>query len=137
MDPASAILSFLGASVQLIRLVKDTLDGIKNAPKELQLLQDRVADIELLLEQLKQRKIEELFHSREDWEGLDRLRRRAQQCLDEIAVFVVKVQTISAKGGKKVDKLKWLLHGRSLSNLSSQLDRLETTLNLIMNLVVS
>lgn len=137
MDPASAILAFVTASVQVIKLVKDTLDDIRNAPKELQVLRERVDDIEMSLEELQRQRIEGLFQSEEDIVRLERIGGRVNACLEEIRMFMAKVQTIGKRGSAVVDRWKWLMKGDTLKDLSRQLDRLDSTLNAVMNLVNS
>lgn len=137
MDPGSAIIGFVTTGIQVVKLVKTTIDDIKNAPKELQLLRDRAADIEASLKELQRRQLDGLFESQEDIDMLERTGRRAQTCLDEITVFTAKVQKTSKDGAVAVDKLRWILKGDTLKGLSGQLNLLDAALNSVMNLVNS
>lgn len=139
MDPASAILTFVNTGVQVIKLVKDTLDDIRNAPKELQALRDRVDGVEALLGQLQCRRMDGVFEGDEhrDLAVLEQLGRSANVCIEEISLFSRKVQKIGKDGRQVVYKLKWAMKGGKLTELSSQLDRLDMTLNAVMNLVNS
>lgn len=133
MDPASAILTFISTGVQAIKLAKETFDDIKNAPKELQVLRERVADVEMTLDELRLCRLNEIFQSEEDSVALARIRGRADSCIDEISKFTGKMQKLSKDGAVVVDKVKWITMGNRLKDLTTQLDRLESALNAVMN----
>lgn len=137
MDPASTVLAFVTAGVQVIKLVKKTLNDIRNAPKKLQALHERVADIEISLGELQRRQLEGLVQSEDDIETLERISRRAETCLDGISAFTAKMQRVTRDGDVMVDKLRWLMKGSQLKDLSSRLDRLDSTLSILVNLVMS
>lgn len=137
MDPASAALAFAVAGFQALKLVRGLLSEVRNASTELQALHDRVSSIELLLDEIQDRQMDGIFKYAADIAVLGRLGRRVDVCFEEITCFTRKMQKIDKKGRMVVRKVKWLMKGDALRDLSTQLSRLENTLQAIMTLVIS
>ena len=137
MDPASAMLAFVVTGIQVCQLVKRTLEDIRNAPKELQRLQERVGEVEMLLKELQCRQIDGVFETAEHIASLEQLLDRANACVDGIRAFGQRMQKMGRDGVLVVNKLKWLMKGDTLRNLTGELDRLDSTINAIMSLMIS
>lgn len=136
MDPASAIIGFVTTGLTVAKLVRDTLDDINGAPDNINSLQDRAADIIDSLERLQASYHDGMLHSPQDMTRFGRCTRRAEKCLREIEVFVQKMLRQGKNGRARVNKLQWLLKGKTLDDLSTQLDNLEGALNSILLLMM-
>lgn len=137
MDGVSTAVGLIATGIKVVKVVNSVLADIRSAPDEIQSLRDRLDDVAMLLRDLEQRREQGFFQSTQDLATLERLGRRAQKCVDEISRFVDKTWKITKDGEEKVDTFRWLTKGNKLAELSKKLDKLESALSAIMNLVVS
>ena len=137
MDPASAIVALIATGISVVKAVKEVLEDIRNAPLELRILRERVANLEMSLRELQRRRMDDIFDADEDLVVLEDLGLRAQGALDKINKFMAEMQKVAKDGHVVLDKMKWLLKGSRLKDLSRQLDGLDDALNTVINLVNS
>lgn len=137
MDPASAIITFISTGIKVVQLVQKTLDDFRNAPEDLQILQDRVEYAQMLLAEFERRGLNDLFCADADSRRFARLERRAMNCLKEIQSFAAKVRppVDGGDGPRKMNKFKWLKKRNTLSLLTKQLNTVEHMLSLIAALI--
>lgn len=134
MDPASAAITFIVTGFQVIKLIKETLDNIRGAPEALELLKDRVTNVEMLMRELEHSQLQALFDTKEDLDALEHLGSRAKKLVDDIEAFVTKMRRVGKDGTMRISRTKWLFKGDKLEELSVKLDRLQNALNSIINL---
>lgn len=135
MDPASAIITFITTGVQLLKLIKDTIDEIRDAPEGLKALQERIADVEMPLRTLRRQQLGDITWSEDEHNDLERLRLRGAKCLDKIQAFVSDTTEEGRDGKRKLRRLKWVVAGKEREELEGQMDDLERALNSMVNIV--
>lgn len=139
MDIVSGAIGFLGNAITVVKFVKGTLDDIKDAPQALQTLQDRVAFIEMLLQELQMRQADGAFQLDQELSRLEQVRHRGQKCIEELQKYADTVRKMKTEqsGKIKIDWVKWLMNRGTLDGLRTQFQVLETALVLMMNLLNS
>lgn len=135
MDPTSAIITFITTGVQMLKLIKDTIDEIRDAPKGLKALQERIADVKMPLRTLRRQQLGDIVWSEDECKDLERLRLRGKKCLDKIQAFVSDATEEGSDGKRKVKRLKWVVAGKEREELEGQMDGLERALNSMVNIV--
>lgn len=135
MDPASVIVAFVTTGVHVLKLIKDTIDEIRDAPKGLKALQERMADMEMPLRTLRRQQLRDIVWSEDERKDLERLHLRGKRCLDEIQGFVSDATEERRDGNRQVKRLKWLVSGKEREELEGQMDGLERALNSMVNIV--
>lgn len=139
MDPASAIIGFVGFGLTVFQKVDAVIRSLKGATNDLKAIRDRSADIQVLLIALQQTNNSIQPSSPQETAYRGRLESRVQVCLEAINAFAEKVQHANEldAGTGKVKKLKWLLKRKDFEALSQQLKDLEISLGLMMAFVNS
>lgn len=135
-DPASAIITFVTTTIQVVQFAKTTLEEIKDAPEGLKVLQDRIANIEIPLQALRRQDVDQLSLCAEELKGLERLSLRGQKCLEKIRALIGKTTETGKSGEVEVKRLKWLLAGQQRGDLDDKMEGLEKALNSMVNIVV-
>ena len=135
MDAVSTSIGFVASAIKAIQFVRKTLKDLKDAPMQLQTLSDRVADIEFSLTELQRNSFEGLFGPSAELEPLERWCRNADACVQSIEAFTAKVNKVRNDGELVVDRWQWLRKGDTLDDFGKNLDRLQSTLGLIINFI--
>lgn len=65
-------MGFVSTGIRVIQFTRKTIKDIKDAPRQLQSLSDRVADIECSLDELQRIEVAGLFETTQDLERLAR-----------------------------------------------------------------
>lgn len=135
MDPASAIIGMASFGFTVFKNVNRVCKDIKNAPEQLRSIEDSCDHVQLLLNQLQVASTGKQSHY--DVPYLERLCTRAQRYLEEVDVAINKV---TAKQGtedhrperRSVRRVKWILKSNDMKDIAQKLDKLQTTLALLV-----
>ncbi|KAI0687373.1 hypothetical protein BC835DRAFT_407644 [Cytidiella melzeri] len=130
------VFSYMEKAYKAMKLIKDTLDDLKDAPDNLQLLRLRASSIEELLNRLDQ------LPPRSSPGAVDAdlkcLAVIAAKRLEEVEVFLAKMRTTGENGKVKLKKARFLqskVFGDNIEDLSTKLDNLQTTLRSMCEIV--
>ena len=121
-------LDLISRAIKVVKVINGALADVRNAPEEIQLLRDRLAYLDVFLQDLQHRREEGHLRSPQDLALLERLRLRAHKCVDDIGEFVEKSLRVTKDGEQKIDAFKWITRRSKLEELSKKLDDLEVAL---------
>ncbi|KAI0690943.1 hypothetical protein BC835DRAFT_151869 [Cytidiella melzeri] len=130
------VFSYMEKAYKAMKLIKDTLDDLKDAPDNLQLLRLRASSIEELLNRLDQ--LPPCSSSGAADADLQCLAVIAAKRLEEVEVFLAKMRTTGENGKVKLKKARFLqskVFGDNIEDLSTKLDNLQTTLRSMCEIV--
>ena len=125
MDGVSTAISFVSSGYTAFKKVRELRKSIKDAPEQLQSLEDSCNLVEQLLRDL------ELASSRlplnSDVRRLKRLSERVQKSLSEVERLVDKVfKAYSDEGRVKVRWIKWFLYKDDFESMEKELKDLRS-----------
>ncbi|KAI0690951.1 hypothetical protein BC835DRAFT_153284 [Cytidiella melzeri] len=130
------VFSYMEKAYKAMKLIKDTLDDLKDAPDNLQLLRLRASSIEELLNRLDQ--LPPCSSSGAADADLQCLAVIAAKRLEEVEGFLAKMRTTGENGKVKLKKARFLqskVFGDNIEDLSTKLDNLQTTLRSMCEIV--
>ncbi|KAI0690968.1 hypothetical protein BC835DRAFT_1362381 [Cytidiella melzeri] len=131
------VLSCIDKAYKAMKLIKKTIDDVKDAPDSLQLLRLRASYIEALLNELDRLPARFLSEA-EDRADLQRFAAIAAKSVEEVEDFLAKVLRSGKNGDRKVNKARFLqskAFGSNIEDLSTKLDSLQKTLTLMCDIV--
>lgn len=137
MNAASTAAGLIGTGIKVVKFIKNAVEEIRDTPAVLQALQQRATTAEMLMEEVQSSQLELLFRSTRDLSVLEDLAIQAKRRIDEIEVFVEKMQRKGKDGEMKVAKVKWLFKRKDVQTLSAKLDQLQNVLVAIINVANS
>lgn len=142
MDPTSTLTDFaevIGIGLDVFQNIDHIIQGLDSGLNDLEDIHDRAADIEVLLLALQQTDSSAHRGTPQEVAYSQRLRDRAQKCLDVINAFVEKVEVagIPEDNREKAQKITWMRSLEEYRETLQQMQDLEIVLGLMMTLMYS
>lgn len=133
MDPASAIIGIVSFGLTVFKEINEIRKDFKDAPEQVQALQDECIGIEILLDTLSTVSPEAVPKSPRTVAHLTRLSDKARGLLEEVREMTKKIT--SRANLNQVTFGKWITKRGDLKEMSQKLKDLMETLELMLHCI--
>ena len=138
MEYASALIGIIAFGLEVVEKVHRIIETVKEAPEQLQVLENRAHDVEFVLLQLKQAYQSGHLDRLADGHYLIHLCHRSEEQLHKVQRFLDQVVVQTHNGGDtRVAKLKWLMRHSQFKELLDRLDELVSSFTAIMTFAIA
>ena len=135
MDPASAIITFVSTGFTIIGKINEIRKAIRDAPKQVQALQDSSVAVSLLLSRIQVAGSRGISQSLQVDTYFESLHNKSQECLLKVDETVERIVVQSSTEGSGSDSAKirislkrWVMDKGALADLTGKLMEVRKTL---------